>query len=201
MISQDIIIERTAGLFEKYGIKVQTMDDVAYTCGISKKTLYTHFANKHELVDAVISSRLEQIEHYYERNQASARDAISETMGLLRYFEEICRKMNARMLEELQRYYHEVWLKTEVFKNELMKQFIRNNVLRGRYEELYHDAFDIAIIAKMRLWQMTIIYEHALQEDRLHEIIYQTTLHYLTGIATLQGLQLIKEIQERTNTI
>jgi len=48
------IIINSLELFESYGIKVVTMDDIAFNMGISKKTLYVHFSGKKDLVKNVV---------------------------------------------------------------------------------------------------------------------------------------------------
>ena len=48
------ILIKSLELFETYGIKQVTMDDISEAMGISKKTLYIHFAGKEELVNNVI---------------------------------------------------------------------------------------------------------------------------------------------------
>jgi TetR/AcrR family transcriptional regulator, cholesterol catabolism regulator len=41
-------------LFMRYGIRSVSMDDIAGGLGMSKKTIYQFFADKDELVDAII---------------------------------------------------------------------------------------------------------------------------------------------------
>ena len=41
------ILSKVAELFQKYGIKSVTMDDIARELSISKKTLYQYFSDKH----------------------------------------------------------------------------------------------------------------------------------------------------------
>ena len=48
------IIEQVTKLYHRYGIKSVTMDDAASQLGISKKTLYEHFHDKEDLVQAVL---------------------------------------------------------------------------------------------------------------------------------------------------
>ncbi|MEA5126561.1 MAG: TetR/AcrR family transcriptional regulator [Proteiniphilum sp.] len=40
------IIEKAGELFRKYGIKNVSMDEIASSMGISKRTLYENFKNK-----------------------------------------------------------------------------------------------------------------------------------------------------------
>jgi len=45
------ILSSAVELFTQYGFKAITMDDISRRAGISKKTLYQHFANKDEVVN------------------------------------------------------------------------------------------------------------------------------------------------------
>jgi len=49
------ICDRIQLLFQEYGIKSLTMDDIADKLGCSKKTLYVHFSSRKDLVLKVIS--------------------------------------------------------------------------------------------------------------------------------------------------
>lgn len=55
------ILERALALFFARGITPVSMEDIASTQGISKKTLYKFFPNKAALVEAAIESRMTQI--------------------------------------------------------------------------------------------------------------------------------------------
>ena len=44
------ILQKASALFIQHGFKSVTMDDIADAMAISKKTLYTHFENKEQLV-------------------------------------------------------------------------------------------------------------------------------------------------------
>lgn len=54
MSLQNKILVKSLELFESYGIKQVTMDDISKALGISKKTLYIHFTGKEALVKQVI---------------------------------------------------------------------------------------------------------------------------------------------------
>jgi AcrR family transcriptional regulator len=47
-------------LFMQYGIRSISMDDIAAGLAMSKKTLYQFFADKDELVDAVVDKELKK---------------------------------------------------------------------------------------------------------------------------------------------
>jgi AcrR family transcriptional regulator len=63
------IIEKTTSLLKKYGLKSMTVDEISIRLSISKKTLYSHFNNKEELLveclhfmhDTIMDSKLNSI--------------------------------------------------------------------------------------------------------------------------------------------
>ncbi len=48
------ILNQVRRLYQRYGIKSVTMDDVATHLNISKKTIYEHFTDKEDLVRNVL---------------------------------------------------------------------------------------------------------------------------------------------------
>ena len=54
METKDRIAAKAEELFMQYGIRSVSMDDIANNLGMSKKTLYQYYADKDELVDAVV---------------------------------------------------------------------------------------------------------------------------------------------------
>lgn len=201
MTLRDTLLNTTLNLFSRYGIKQMTMDDVARACGISKKTLYRSYENKARLVDALVLASVEQIRDDYKVVIRSSADAVAETFGLLRHFEAICKRINYRMLLDLEKYYYESWRHIDTFRQKVWRDIITDNLQRGRSEKLYNDEFDKGIIATMRLQQLAFMHQTAMQNLALHETLLQVTIHYLKGIATAQGLDRIKEITNQNNTI
>lgn len=201
MTLPDTILNTALNLFSRYGIRQMTMDDIARACGISKKTLYRHYENKAHLVDALVAALVEQVHADYRSKIGAAADAIEETMAVLQHFESICKRINYRMLLDLEKYYYDSWLRIDVFRQRTWRDIIADNLQRGRAEKLYNDEFDKGIIAVMRLQQLALMHQTAMQNLALHETLLQVTIHYLKGIATPKGLQRIKEITNQNNTI
>ena len=46
----------------RYGIRSVSMDDIAAHLGMSKKTIYQYFADKDELVDAVVEDDIRNMQ-------------------------------------------------------------------------------------------------------------------------------------------
>jgi AcrR family transcriptional regulator len=76
-VKQRIMI-KAAELFMQYGIKSVSMDDIANSLGMSKKTLYQYYADKDELVEAVVESHINGIQGECVGCQHDAKDAVHE---------------------------------------------------------------------------------------------------------------------------
>ena len=59
------ILETSSDKFIQFGFKSITMDDIATTLTISKKTIYEHFDNKTDLVDACVDFVFDEIDKFF----------------------------------------------------------------------------------------------------------------------------------------
>ncbi len=184
------ILETALRLFSTYGIKSITMQDVARECGISKKTVYEHFSDKTDLVDAVVAFMTETHCHKLEECTSSGRDAIEELVLSLRQIELQVKSINPVLLFELEKYHPSAWKVIQDFKERFVRPSIRENLERGIREGLFRSNMHIDIITHLRLMQIESAYNPryfpAAQFD-LHEVMVQVTLHYIHGVATPEG--------------
>jgi hypothetical protein len=60
--AKERILLKAKALFMQYGIRSVSMDDIANSLGMSKKTLYQYYADKDELVDAVVEQHINEIQ-------------------------------------------------------------------------------------------------------------------------------------------
>jgi len=131
------ILSVSAELFSHYGFKTITMDDIARRAGISKKTLYQHFANKQEVVN-------ESVLWYKNQTTASccaalegAENAVEAMVKILALFDAMHKRLNPMAMFELQRYFPEAY---KTFREQLMERdvaMMRENILQGIKEGLY----------------------------------------------------------------
>ena len=88
---KDNILNISSQLFLEIGFKNVTMDDIAEKMGISKKTIYSYFKNKYELVKESTQRVFENACNDIERIKKSARHPIEELYcvksEVLKYFQ------------------------------------------------------------------------------------------------------------------
>src|ERR1700761_8141844 len=99
------ILSASAELFSQYGFKTITMDDIARRAGISKKTLYQHFANKNEVVSESVTWFQQNVTESCLSIMNTAENAIEGMVKLMSMFDEVLSNMNPHSMLELERYY------------------------------------------------------------------------------------------------
>jgi AcrR family transcriptional regulator len=75
---KDRIKQKAHELFMQYGVRSVTMDEIAVQMGASKKTIYQYYADKDELVDAVMVDIITFNQDCCMKDRQSAKDAVHE---------------------------------------------------------------------------------------------------------------------------
>jgi TetR/AcrR family transcriptional regulator, cholesterol catabolism regulator len=190
------ILNAAESLFLRLGVKSVTMDDIAHELGISKKTIYLHFSDKNEIVNAVVEYTLKREKKESERIYSLSENPIDEivisTQMMCKMFENI----NPVLFYDLKKYHPEAWGRYVNFKSEFLEIVIRNlkeGIERGYYR---HD-IDPDILAKLRVESVDLAFNMDLFPPSIYNTLkIQVTFvdHFLRGILTSKGL----EIYEKT---
>ena len=67
MNKKEIIIEKARNLFTNYGYKKVSMDEIATSAKVTKKTIYHYFKDKDDLFQYFITEELESIKKCFEK--------------------------------------------------------------------------------------------------------------------------------------
>jgi TetR/AcrR family transcriptional regulator, cholesterol catabolism regulator len=194
----DRIKEQANLLYKKYGLRSVTMDEIATSLGISKKTIYNYFEDKDALVDAVIIHEIKLNEHQCDVDKANATNAIHEIFLAMEMIQKTFADMNPSLVNDLKKYHAKSYTKFEMFKNDYLYNVIKNNIERGIKEELYRPEVSVDIIATLRLETMMLAFNQDLFQNGKYRLVFieeQLIMHFLYGIASLKGYKLIMKYQ------
>lgn len=194
------ILSVAAELFGQYGVKSITMDDIARRAGISKKTLYMHFANKNELVNESVVWYKNQMTESCAAQMKNAANAVEATVILLSFFDTMNRKINPIAMFELQRFFPDAYKKFREMVQDRDVAMIRDNILQGIKEGLYRENINADLLAKYRLeTSLLIIQPNMLVNDRndLMTVALEIGEHFLYGIMNEKGEKLYREYKEK----
>jgi AcrR family transcriptional regulator len=114
--SGERIVATAERIFFPAGFSRVSMDDLARELGMSKKTLYSHFASKEELLRAVLVRRTREVEQGLEAIM-SARESFPLKLGhLARFLQSMVAKVSPLFLEDIRRYAPECFQVVEEFR-------------------------------------------------------------------------------------
>ena len=196
MEAKERILIKAEELFMQYGIRSVSMDDIANNLGMSKKTLYQYYADKDELVDAVVEGHISEIQKDCVGCRQDARDAVHEIFITMdRILVEIS-NMNPMVLYDLEKFHFKSYQRFREHKDKFLAQVIRNNIEWGIREEYYRPEINVDIMTKFRLESLMIPFNVVLfppGKYNLGELSQTIIEHFVYGLATIKGHKLIQK--------
>lgn len=186
-------------LFMRFGIRSVSMDDIAAQLGISKKTIYHFFADKDELVEAVVEDEIIGIQKDCTTCGNEARDAIHEIFLTMEQIIEQFRHMNPMVLYDLEKFHFKSYQRFLRHKHEFLGKIIAANMERGIAEELYRPELNVDILSKFRLESMLLSFNIDLFPPRKYnpaDVAKELIEHFVFGLASIKGHKLILKYQQ-----
>ncbi len=194
------ILSAAIELFRQYGFKTITMDDIARRAGISKKTLYQHFANKNEVVSETVTWYKGKISGQCCSIMEESENAIEAMVRIMGTFDQINRQMNPLAMLELERYFPEAY---KQFKDKLVETDVQNimqNMQQGIDEGLYRSEIDPEFMARYRMEMSLLMYHPNLMINDRFDLITvgrEVSELFLYGIMTAKGEKLYRKYKEQ----
>lgn len=196
---RDRILEKATELFMRYGIRSVSMDDIAAQLGISKKTIYQSFADKDELVDAIIDGDIHRMQSECDRCQHQSGNAIEEIFLTMEMIQGHLQNMNPMLLYDLQKFHFRSFQKFMAHKNSYLLDIIRQNMEKGIAEGLYRKNLHTDILSRFRLESLMIPFnmdQFPPGKYNLVEVTQTILEHFLFGMASEKGYQMILKYQK-----
>ena len=197
--TKDRIRQKADELFMRYGLRSVSMDDIANSLGISKKTIYQFFADKNELVDAVLAETLSFNKQNCDRNRNCSANAVEEIFLSMDIADQIFRNMHPSVIFDMQKYHPQAFSRFLKHKNEYLYSIVFKNLERGIKEDLYRPEINAEILSRFRVESMLLSFNPEFyigQKHNIAEVERQLLEHFLYGIASLKGYKLILKYQQ-----
>ncbi|MFY9117936.1 MAG: TetR/AcrR family transcriptional regulator [Dysgonamonadaceae bacterium] len=195
---KDRIIQQAGRLFFQYGVKSTSMDEVASSLGISKRTIYENFRDKEDLLlsylKQVCEDRKKAVQELMERF-----DNVVEVFLNIMEIHKTATFANIKFYEDIYRYYPNVdaFLKEESHKaNEFFVQFLKKGVEQG----VIRENLNIEVVAFL-VEESTSIYMRASHIDKFpfsfSELISTVMVNFIRGISTEKGIKIVDKYLEK----
>ena len=146
---KDNILNISSQLFLEIGFKNVTMDDIAEKMGISKKTIYSYFKNKYELVKESTQLIFENACNDIERIKKSAKHPIEELYcvksEVLKYFQN----EKSSPVYQMQKYYPEIYNDIKNKEYTRLGFLVKSSLKEGIETGLFRKNIDIDFVSRL----------------------------------------------------
>lgn len=186
------ILLNATDMFLNLGFKSVTMDDIARNSGVSKKTIYAHFSNKTDLIEAVTNYLFDTICDGIDLIHEQEQSPIVELFQIKKFVLEHLKDEKSSPQYQLQKYYPKIYatLKQKQFAE--MQELIKENLAKGIEQELYRASVDVDFIARIYFHGMVGIKDKdlfPLQNYSMSTLMNYYLEYHLRGICTEKGIQ------------
>ena len=191
---EDRILGKAAELFINNGVKSVTMDEIARELGMSKKTIYTHFETKTQLIEATSLFIFERNAGAISEIKSRKINPIGELFTIRNFILLTLRADRSSPEFQLKKYYPEIFAKLRAKQKSLVESSLLDNIRRGIAEGVYRQGLNETFIARMYFIGMTGIKDQVIFPQELFgsEELTELFLEYhLRAIVTAQGLEIL----------
>lgn len=185
------IIDSSLEAFTKHGIKSITMDEIASSLGISKRTLYEVFYDKETLLEACVLRRQEMEEQYLKEIQTVAGNVLEVILKLFQYSIEQFHATNKKFFEDIKKYPRvaELMMNRHNRNSEEAIRFFEEGVSQG----FFRDDVNFEIMSLLVREQLDLLMNTDICQKYSFLSVYETIMFtYLRGISTVRGAQVLE---------
>jgi Transcriptional regulator len=176
--------------FMRLGIRSVSMDDIARGLGISKKTLYQHFASKKDLVNKSISRHVHLEVEALDHIEKVADNALDEMASFAEHTVIHFRQIGPALIHDLQKYYRDIWDVVISNHSIVIKTKIEQNIIRGIKEGYYRSDVDADIASKLYVSKSFTLVDEGLFPSTHYPREYllgQHILYHINGLLSDKG--------------
>lgn len=189
---KDKILHNATEMFLNLGFKSVTMDDIARNSGVSKKTIYAHFSNKTDLVEAVTNYLFDSVCSGIDCIHEQKQNPIVELFEIKKFVMTHLKDEKSSPQYQLQKYYPAIYSNLNKRQFEVMQDSIKENLTRGMEMNLYRKNLDTDFIARIYFNGMVGIKNKdlfPLRNYSMNTLMNYYLEYHLRGICTYKGLE------------
>ncbi|MAH81874.1 MAG: TetR family transcriptional regulator [Flavobacteriaceae bacterium] len=201
MLVKKKIILKALNLFLSLGFKSVTMDDLAESMSISKKTIYQFFKNKNQLISSCTESIQKQLVETFKEIRKNADNPIVELFEMKKEAMKILGNTETSPQFQLQKFYPEIYEEIKDREFNLFKDNIQESLKRGIKSEYFRKEINIDFVTRIYLNGMRGVRDinlFPLNEFKVDEVIEDFIEYHLRAISTKKGLSLLNKVYKKS---
>jgi AcrR family transcriptional regulator len=192
------ILEKGTQLFFRYGVKSVTMDAIAAELGISKKTIYQHFADKDTMVLQVVEIFVQQDEVKWAELDKQFPNVIEKMFKSFEMMKEMLTQMDPRLLFEIEKYFPKAYKVFRDYNEKGIHAHLITDFKKGIQFGYFRRDIDVELLARLRMAEVGLAFNPDFYpNNKLSLFETQMVLMdiFMRGILTEKGLTLYNSYQ------
>lgn len=190
------IVDKVRNLYNEFGIRSVTMDDVVRELGISKKTLYQYFADKSDMVSAVLDYERDLRMQEYQKALQGVSNAIEEMLKYYDLQKNMIKDHNPSMMYDLKKYYPKIHCDFLETKRKVIFESVKGNLKRGKSEEIYRSDLNEEIVARLNLMRIEALINIGIfsnEEMMMPSFFTEMFKYHMYGIVNDNGRKILEQ--------
>lgn len=198
MITKELIIETATKSFVENGVKSVTIDKIVKELHTSKRTIYSHFADKIELLRACLNNYHLKVKEENEEIIESSENVIEAMAKLHHKIVQRSYQVNPSFFNDVKSYYPGLLYESYRSNGKYAHQELVLLAEWGIKDEIFRVDMDVEVVGKTVLAMLKLLKNRKLfpvSEFSIERLTFGILVPYLRGMCTPKGLKLL-DIQE-----
>lgn len=182
------IVETAVEAFTTHGIKCITMDDIATSLGISKRTLYEVFSDKETLLEECILKKQQEADAFLKEVLANSKNVLEVLLKGYQHSIEAFHATNKNFFEDIKKYpkAYELLTRRRDQDSEETVNFFKEGVSQG----IFRGDVNFAIVSMLVRKQIDLLMNTDVCKEHSFLEVYESIMFtFLRGISTEKGAQ------------
>lgn len=183
-------------MFLTLGFKSVTMDDIASELGISKKTIYQHYANKNDLIEASVGMLFETISSGIDNICTLGYNSIEEIYVVRNFMTKVLNNETASPFYQLQKFFPKIFTCLRKKQFEKLHDCMLMNITKGINDGLFRADIDPEFTARMYFTGLTGIKDTDIfpsADFEVQELTGKFIEYHLRSIVTEKGFKILSD--------
>ena len=189
------IVNGALQMFLAEGIKNVTMDRIAASLSVSKRTIYEHFSGKEELVEDCLALFKRQYEEMTNKLKEESENSFVFLLSMIQRTIMLVRKINRNFFSDMETIFAKQQEQAKMDKVAMQKEF-SDLLLQSQNDAFIQKDLSPEILSMMYYGMLTSLRDKSsydFNKFSFPDVLQVFVLTFFRGVATEKGLKLIEK--------
>jgi AcrR family transcriptional regulator len=197
---QERIIEQSTRLFIKMGCKSLTMDDIATSMGISKRTIYENFSDKQDLLSQCVEYFIRRAQDNVNIVLKSSDNILDAMLKTMKCRSDFAGQVKYNFFNEIQKYFPDVYKSTVSIHTKQTFENMEKLLEKGQKDKVIRKDINNTIITILLQEVVMLILDHdtfVKYGYEKHTVMQDFMYTFTRGICTEKGLKILDKLKKQ----